>query len=398
MKILYLVASEGIYYDMRGGAGTHIRGTIKAFRDHGHEVTPLLFGDYLRKNLNSQGEDDVVVEKSKSTKDFLPQKLRVLGREFNSIRRKKKYRALIEDYLVDNRPDFIYERSCLFSVDGGRLARKHGIPYFLETSGCIAELADDAYGVPSVQLANYIERLKLQSADVVVTEAKSAIPFVRDKFNLKNAKIIAKPLGVYLPVDEDSNIREGRISILRKSLGLSEEDIVVGYVGSFASYHRVESFIPYFRENEALRFLMVGAGGNYEYCKEKVCELGLSNVIFTGYVKEGLSDYLGIMDLGLIPDCEPHMAPIKYFEYGIYGVCPIVPDYWAFERLCENKVNGFKFRPNDHSSISSMFSTIMNCKREEVKEKGESWSQEVRSNFEWKEVVREVILTAQNNN
>lgn len=386
MKILYLVSSDGIYTNMKGGAGTHIRGTIKGFRENGIEVITFIQGDYSlqqnnrdNKNYNKDKKKTVTVKRS-----FF----RVLGREIKTIIRFKKFKKELEKIINKEKPNLIYERSCLYACYGGKLSRKYSIPHFIETSGCLVELTNDAYGVSFIKLANFIEKKKLAKASCVITEADSAIDYVRNKFILKNKNIISKPLGINFDRQLPSPIE---VDKLKKKYQISNDFKVVGYVGTFASYHKIESLLPVFEQTKNLniKYILVGSGGNYEHIKKEVERKGLENVVLTGYISFGIENYFSLMNIGLIPDCEHHMAPIKYYEYGLYKLCPLVPNYRAFDKLLVNGINGYTF--SNTESLIKVIENIDNVEVSEIKNMGQIWHDYVISNYSWNQVVKGVI-------
>lgn len=388
MKILYLVASDGIFLNMKGGAGTHIRGSIMGFEENGINVIPFLQGDYIRTS-NNDGSTPHYPSNHKKKNIPLPSFIKILGRELKSISRFRNFKKKLEQIIQTEKPDLIYERSCLYASYGNKLAKKYKIPHYIETSGCLVELFKDSYGISSVKIANYIERTKLTKADCVVSEAESAIDYIRIKFSLKDKTIISKPLGVnFNTKTADSNA----VNTLKKKYEITNGYKIIGYVGTFASYHKIESLLPVFEKTKDLniKYLLVGSGGNYDYIKKEVAKLGLKNVILTGYISSGIENYFSLMDIGLIPDCEQHMAPIKYYEYGLYNLCPLVPNYNAFDKLLSYGLNGYTFNSNPESLIN-VIEKINDLDICEIKSLGQEWHNYVISNYSWKQVVTGVI-------
>lgn len=392
MKILYLVASDGIFLNMRGGAGTHIRGTIKGFEENGINVKTFIQGDYHRRYNNCENNKNNV-SSSKKISLYLPSFIKILGRELKSMFRFRNFKKTLEQVIQREKPDLIFERSCLYASYGNKLAKKYKIPHYIETSGCLVELFNDSYGITSVRIANYIESKKLANADCVVAEADSAIDFIRDKFFLKDKTIISKPLGVNFNLTAPDI---SAVNTLKTKYEITNDFKVIGYVGTFASYHRIESLLPVFEktQNLKIKYLLVGNGGNYDYIKYEVSNRGLKNVILTGYVSSGIENYFSLMDIGLIPDCEQHMAPIKYYEYGLHNLCPLVPNYNAFDKLLSNGLNGYKFN-NNSESLTDVIKKINDLDLSEIKKIGQKWHDYVLSNYSWKKVVKAVINQSQ---
>jgi glycosyltransferase involved in cell wall biosynthesis len=372
---------------MKGGAGTHIRGTIRGFEENGHQVLPLILGDMLNINMhdNQMAEKHLISTRSNSFKNLLPKFIRILFRDINTSIQSRKFAKRIISDAVHFNPDIIYERSCMFSNAGNYVSKNTNIPIFIETSGCLVEIFKESYGTTSVKAANMFEEYKLKNANVVVTEAESAIPYIKKKFNLKTNRIIAKPLGIEPPKHNDESNK------------INNEVLTVGYVGTFATYHNVELLLPVFNyfKNRRIHFYLIGSGGNYEHIKSWIFENDIENVKLTGYInKHELDSHLKRLDIGLVPNCEKHMSPIKTFEYGLYNICPMVPEYKAFEELIFPNENGMMFKPSSSESIIENLEKALNGQIY-YKKCALNWHVYVINNYQWPQVVKEVLKEAE---
>src|SRR5690606_18413845 len=94
MRLVYLSPSRGISLDQSGGAGTHIRGTIKGFEDNNIVVLPLIAGDMFKtdfkglhsKSYNKTDKKNAQFSIRSFLKKLLPDKLRLLLREIRTIK------------------------------------------------------------------------------------------------------------------------------------------------------------------------------------------------------------------------------------------------------------------------------------------------------------------------
>jgi glycosyltransferase involved in cell wall biosynthesis len=392
MKILYLAAERGITINQNGGAGTHIRGTIKAFSANGHGVLPIIGGDEIalpgRVPLPGAGSGDNVRARIKT---FLPEKMRLLLRDGRYFLWDKQLEKCCASKVAAFRPDVIYERSAYLSYLGSRLAKRFKIPHFLETSGCMTEIFAKSFGVFSVTMANALERAKLGRATRVVVEAKSAVGHVSKKFQLEPERIIPKPLGVDREQFKPDDDMTERICDEHRLHG----KVVAGFLGTFAPYQGVRYLIEAARllekTNPSVVFLMVGWGNEAPAMKALVEGYRLHNVIFAGKVdRENVASYLAAFDIGVVPDCEAHMYPIKAVEYGLLGICPLVPDYPAFEGLVMDGHNGRLFDHRSAEDLARSLATLVTDRRR-IQELGESWKQFVFENLTWEKCVQPVL-------
>ena len=396
-KILYIASSIGLSINQSGGAGTHIRGTIQGFRENDVDVLPFIGGDIFRGLPSKKADEGPVKEDKPSSfrnifKQALPKKIRLLLRDLRTVR---------QDYLFENKiikrtrefsPDAIYERSGYLSTSGSRIAKKLGVPHFVESDGCMVEIINNDYGVFSLFIGNWIERKKLQSADYVVVMNERAIPEIATKFKLKEHKFLVKHLGV----DFDAfNQDENRITELKRRYGI-EGKFIVGFVGAISTYHGInyliEAAAAVQKSNfQDIIFLIIGWSKEGEKLKRKAEEMGLKNIIFAGKVdKSVVSEYYRLFDVGVIPDAEEGIYPIKVLEYGKFGICPLAPDYLIFRDIIKEGESGYFFRPRDAHSLSENVLKIYK-EREGIIDIGRNWMSYVKDNFQWGDTVKDVI-------
>lgn len=93
--------------------------------------------------------------------------------------------------------------------------------------------------------------------------------------------------------------------IMRKKLGIKDNEIFIGHVGRFVKQKNHEFLIDIFNElykdNNRYKLILIGTGELEDKIKEKVRRLGLANsVIFAGYQKN-INDYMQAMDLFVFP-------------------------------------------------------------------------------------------------
>jgi len=391
VKIAYLVTDPTIRLDVPSGPASHINGTISGFREHGVIAKPFLESKYF---LNTVEKMNVGVQQiDKKNKHKTGNVFRLWARDVRRFIRSYNLCPEITEEIINFQPDVIFERSWLFSLAGGRLARQMGIPHFLETSGCAAELTRDAYGISSVKLANMIERIKLNRAELAVVESKAAVDRVGEKFRL-NVNVVAKPLGFEIPKDT-----ENVASVLREEkLFCKKHKALVAFVGTFRTYQGVDLLMEVITklntERSEIGFLLIGGGGNQEECVSLLEKRRLKNIYFTGLVPSAdVNAHLSLCDIGIVPDCEEHMSPIKTLQYGACGLPVIVPDYFAFDHFIKEGDVGRRFHPKDIESMSNVICSLVEDMPETI-QMGGRMKEQVLSDYSWKEVVSDVVCSA----
>lgn len=394
-RLLYLAPSSGIVLEQSGGAGTHIRGAIQGFKENGLEVLPIIGGNVLNTAqqpsiaANSGGRSKKLFRQF--VKHIIPRRIRLLVRDIRTLWQDRKLEKLTLARIVAFKPDFIYERASYLSTYGMRIAKRLRIPYFIETDGCMVEIISKDYGVFSESIGNRIEKTKMHRSDRVVVMNRLAIDFVSKKFDLPTDKFVVKTLGVN---DEEFGFDNGQIRILKDRYNLHNK-FVIGFVGAISTYHGVNYLIDaanHIHEKKSeIVIMVVGWSREGESLKKRAEESGLTNVIFTGKVdKSEVANYYKLFDVGVIPDCEESIYPIKVLEYGLMELSPLVPEYRVFNEIIIPGETGYYFHPKDSVSLANSILRLSN-EREKVKAYARNWSNFVKENFKWKNAVRDII-------
>ena len=224
------------------------------------------------------------------------------------------------------RPAFIYERLCLGNWVMALLSRELQIPYLVEYNGSEISMQCSANNT-----APYFADVYVKAEEVAFRQA-TAISVISEpvKADLVSRgvdarKILVNPNGAdldsYAPAPADEKQR------LRRTLGFSDDDCVVGFTGTFGWWHGIDVLteaIPRIcAEAPAVKFLLIGDGSHKGQLDAEVERRGLgARVRAVGTVpqQEG-ARLLKACDLYVSPHSS-HMvdskffgSPTKIFEY-----------------------------------------------------------------------------------
>lgn len=392
-RIIYVASSPGLSIQQSGGAGTHIRGTIKGLRELGHEVLPLIGGD-LSNDLSANSHNSLHGKSNafrKIIKQSIPNSLRLMLRDLRTFIQDYHFLKVTNKMIREFAPDVIYERSCLMSKVGSRLARKFQLLHFIESDGCMVEILDNDYGVFSVKLANLLERQKLNDANYVVALNKASLEAIGKKFNVGYEKLITKTLGSD-PNDLKFTLEE--IESLRTTYNLSNK-FVVGFIGSISAYHGVSYLIDaaiwLMRSGiKDVIIVIVGWSKEGEALKTRAEASGIDNIVFLGAIdKEKIGNYYKLFDVGVIPDSEKTIYPIKLLEYGISQVAPLVPDYPIFRELLIEGTTGYFFQARNSISLANAI-ILISQNRPNCKQCADNWRRRVLDTYTWRNTMNEI--------
>lgn len=398
-KIVFLVPELGINYDQSGGAGTHIRGTIDGLKKNNIDVLPVIAGDIFGiKNTTNSSTTSVSNNTVRTfVKNVVPLKLKLLFRDIRRIYFDYKFENKVIEQIMQYAPDAIYERSALFSTCGLRLSKKLNIPLIIESDGCMPEIVSMDFGLFSIKLANLVEKYKLKKANYISAYNEFSKLSLAKKFDVSLSKIIVKPLGVCVL---DNATDDNEINQLKQHYGIDNKK-VVGFVGAISKYHGVDlllecASILHNKNVKDIAVVIVGWSKEAEQLKLKAEELHLTNLIFTGRVdKSKIPLYYKMFDVGVIPNSEPTIYPVKVLEYGAFGLCPVVPDYEVFHEIITNKEHGVYFQKNNPTSLANILIELF--EDNSYSKIAIKWQQKVLLDYTWENTVKRLATLIHKN-
>jgi len=312
LKILYSHRTRGTDVE-----GVHIKGLSDAFIRFGHAVdfiavpganTPKK--EKKGKNLKSKLWDCI----SKYSPQLVFEFMELVYNFLLYIRLIRKVRR--------NCYDFIYERYALNTFATVLFAKRHNMPIILEVN--------DATGIPRVRrhkaesIAKYIERWVFRNSSAIITISSEFQRILKQRIP-QHEKV------TFVPNAVDPNVFNPDLypNDIRTKIG--REKIIIGFVGSFAYWHKVDLLIDIIPDIVTTvsnsHFLLVGDGTQLKDCKKKIEEQRLAlHVTFVGKISPNkVPVYLKAMDIGVIPDSNTYGSPMKLFEYMAMEVVPVAP-------------------------------------------------------------------------
>jgi glycosyltransferase involved in cell wall biosynthesis len=365
VRITHLSADFGVPVSGTKGASAHIRGLVQALRTEGHDVSVLAaaigedspapafvrevpFNDALRVVHEELQQEDLCrgTRLSKDLRNLLyASNLELQGR-------------LI---LQDVRPDFIYERQCLFGTAGLGLARHFQIPLILEVNAPLVLEHRQMRGLALPRVAAAAERLVLSNADhvVVVSEVLRA--------HVEQAGAAPDRVSV-IPnaADPDMFSPAGPPCPIREQLGWKER-FIVGFVGSMKGWHGVETLLLALAQlggsTSPFRLLLVGSGPQLAEILDLRDRLGLAEAIHSaGSVPhDAVPGLLRAMDVGVAPyaaHAAAYFSPVKLFEYMAMGLPVVAARIGQAREIIDDGRTGWLYAPGDARELAGLIAHL----------------------------------------
>jgi glycosyltransferase involved in cell wall biosynthesis len=349
-RLVYLRATPGPG-TQAGGAASHIKGVVDALRALGAELQII--------------SNDAIAGMDAADNRFTVIPPETIGgtRALFDIHNNVVFTRAAVPLIHEANPDFIYQRYARFSWAGVAAAVRTGRPLFLEYNGSEVWVGRHWDRVGSLSLLERYEALNLEAAAriFVVSEVERRNLVAR---GVAAEKIVLNPNAVDVEL-----FRPGvGGAALRCDLGITNTDLLAGFVGTFGPWHGVVQLaqaIKSLPENLPVRFLFVGSGSLHgEVERLLAAERERRKVIFTGAVAHdrvpALLDACDILIAPHVPLADGSDffgSPTKIFEYMAMGKAIVASRLGQIGEVLRHGETALLVEPGD---IDALGGAIMN--------------------------------------
>ena len=260
------------------------------------------------------------------------------------------------EILDDHDVPFVWQHHGLFQSGGAQLAERLDVPLVIAVEALqIPEAA--AWGVsrPGWGDAMYRrgELRQLAEADLITCVSAELAERVADA-GLAGSKIMVTPNMV------DTRRFDGiDRQAARSKFGLDGR-FVVGWVGSFRSFHALDVLLHAFERFVAVApeatLVLVGDGPEREHCVEFGQRFADRQIVLPGAVPfDEIPVWMSSFDLAVLParaDEPFHYSPIKLQEYKAAGVAAVAPRLGQVRDVIEDGTTGLLYEPGDEAELA----------------------------------------------
>jgi glycosyltransferase involved in cell wall biosynthesis len=324
----------------------HIKETIQALRQQGHQVK-----SFLHEDLPSQGENALRrTSREFSLNHAAFRAIKPLLRDLYELYQNLQETRSLENAFRGQLPNLVYERLAHNKSAVSTCAHRHDIPLIVENNAPVDE-KKQYWGAPLDFATRSLEKTVLQRADAIAV-VSSPLKKHYERLGIDARKIFVLSNGV-----NEENFSLDKVSLnIRSKLGL-EEKLIIGFVGTIAPYHGVELFLSIARaklsSTAPLHFLIVGAGHGRDELSEAVKQAHLDGQFtFINPVPNAqVPNYLAAMDICLLPRFMWYGSPMKIFEYGIMGKVIVAPNQENIRDVLTHGETALLFEPGNTDAL-----------------------------------------------
>ena len=328
MRILYSHRIQS-----RDGQSVHVEALVAALRELGHEV--LVVGPGFYEQAEFGGESSFVA----TLRARLPRALAELAELAYNAPAWWRVRLACRRF----RPDLIYERYNLYYLAGTLVARRKGIPLFLEVNSPLVEERSRHGGLGLPRLARWAERFVWQSADriLAVTGVLKAM--------IAAAGVPAQQIEVV-----PNGIDPARFAALPQRPAAVDK-VVLGFVGFVREWHGLDTVIAAMAADPAtsLDLVVVGDGPAVPALRQQAATLGVADrVHIEGLVAhDAIPGLVAGFDIALQPRVVAYASPLKLFEYMAAGKAIVAPDQPNIREVLADGETALLFDPAARDSM-----------------------------------------------
>jgi glycosyltransferase involved in cell wall biosynthesis len=369
-----------------------MREMIRAFRNLGHEVEPVIAGGE-EPAYDSTSRPTIARRVKDTVKTVVPAVCWESLRDYRLVQKDRDLKHDLIEVVDSFGPDLIYERSAYLQNSGVRVAEKFGIPHVLEVNAPLAEERETLVGTASwlQQRAERVEAEKLRRTEHVLIVSETLQHEIQEKYKVDQKKITVTHNAIN---PEKARSDKSRVKEVSAKYNLSDK-FVVGFVGSVFPWHGIDLLIEASQKLadavDNLQVLIVGDGSIVPDLKDLRDEQGLSERIhFTGRVPHSdVFNFIDVMDVTVSPKSHWYGSPVKIFEYGAMEKPIVAPRNGPVSEVMEDGTDGLLV----DADVDELYEALRTlAEQESLREKiAQNFHRKVLKNHTWKQNARKVL-------
>lgn len=361
---------------------------------------PAIHTILLSRELNKDGYSDVLVCGKISDcegdmlyfakeNDVTPVIIPEMGRDI-SFKNDLVSFFKIYSLIKREKPDIVHTHTAKAGVLGRTAAVLAGVPVKVHTFH--GHIFDGYFSPAKSKLFVLIERFFSIFTDRIILVSEKVMDEIVNKLKVARSN---KCTVVRLGLDLDKFLNDGSApGSFRKSIGASDETLLVGIVGRLVPIKNHKMFLDVVKKLRSSRpdldvkFLVIGDGELRVPLQKYVRQLGLSgSVDFTGWVKD-LSGVYRDLDVVALTSLNEG-TPVSIIEALACARPVIATDVGGVKDLITDEENGYLVETNDADEFASRLLDLLNDKEKRAAF-GRRGREAVRAKYSSQRLVRDI--------
>lgn len=379
MRILYHHRTLG-----DGAEGIHIGEMVNAFKTLGHKV--LVAGP---------AADGIQVASTRQQSKFEILKNMVNGPAYECLELGYNLVAYanLKKQIRRFKPDFIYDRYVTYNYAVVGIGRQYKIPVFLEVNAPLAyERANESDEKLYFKQLSLLLEKKICSQSFKTIVVSSPLKEYLQTIGVPSDHILVMPNGVnpekFNPI--------GKSQTLMRDLGISEDNLVIGFTGILRPWHGIDMLVDAFSSLQKVcpqaLLLLVGDGSIRPQIEKRAMQLGCENGLrITGRVSHtAVKAHVSLFDIAVSPKTTFYASPMKIPEYMAMEKPVIAPDTGNIRDLIDNGKTGLLFKEGDTNALEHALEDLARDKSKRIS-LGKNGLSEIHHRLNWVHIAQSII-------
>lgn len=357
MKVLYCLPHPADRLEVeRAGHIIRANALLRALSAEGHTV------DCIQAAQSVGGSQLTVSAYRRLLRVCVPKPLALRLRDMGRIRFGRRFARRLIERVELSKPDVILETHVGFSLASAIATEQTGVPLIVDDiAPALEEATEFGDGIGLIRTAQQVFVRLVDKASLIIAVSDHVRCHLED-IGVPAEKVALIPNGF----DHETFHPNVNGSQRRAELGLKDGDgrVLIGFVGSFLRFHRLDLLIEAFAriegESKADLFL-VGDGPEAPSLQTRARELGVSDrVHFVGRVPHrDVPSYLAAADITVLPGALDFGHSMKLLEYMAMGKPTVAPDLEVISKIARHEQHVLLFKEGSIQELSAALSRLI---------------------------------------